>query len=60
MTKSSNTRILIAPKALPDCVQYPIGSSFDVGRLSYTLLSGKGDPEVDPAIWFVGRSKGPE
>ena len=26
----------------------------------YELMSSQGNPGVDPAIWFVGDSKGPE
>jgi hypothetical protein len=29
-------------------------------KQGYQLMSWQGNPEVDPAIWFVGDSKGPE
>jgi hypothetical protein len=29
-------------------------------KQGYELMSWQGNPEVDPAIWFVGDSKGPE
>ncbi|MEW6669931.1 MAG: hypothetical protein AB1512_32375 [Thermodesulfobacteriota bacterium] len=29
-------------------------------KQGYQLMSWQGNPDVDPAIWFVGDSKGPE
>ncbi|OQW40050.1 MAG: hypothetical protein A4S08_05630 [Proteobacteria bacterium SG_bin4] len=29
-------------------------------KQGYQIISWQGNPEVDPAIWFVGNSKGPE
>jgi hypothetical protein len=31
-----------------------------IGKQGFDLMSWQGNPEVDPAIWFVGASKGPE
>lgn len=31
-----------------------------IQKQGYQIMSWQGNPEVDPAIWFVGNSKGPE